>query len=61
MKLSYEQMIIGLDKLMFQGDLRSLKDAEERMETIEAYIASTGWTWQLITDYMSEESSKDSN
>jgi hypothetical protein len=56
MKLSYQQMVVGLDKLFFCANLNeSQSETIERANTIEAYIESCGYTWKDITDYMANE------
>ena len=52
MKLPYEQMVIGLDKLFFQGDLSNLQQATDRIDTIDAYLEACGWTWDDILKQM---------
>lgn len=56
-RLSYEQMIIGLDQLFFEGKLSSQIEAEERVDTIEAYIEACGWNWDSILEHTSHEES----
>ena len=55
MKLPYEQMVIGLDRLFFQGDLGSLQQANDRMETIDAYLEACGWTWDMVLEQLANE------
>lgn len=55
MKLPYEQMVIGLDKLFFQGNLSSLQQATDRIETIDAYLEACGWTWDMVLEQLANE------
>lgn len=55
MKLSYEQMVIGLDKLFFEGNLVSLQQVTDRSETIDAYLEACGWSWDQLIDHLANE------
>lgn len=60
MKLSYEQMIIELDKLFLNVPLdETRQELIERAATIEAYIEACGWSWESITNYMANEDSNE--
>lgn len=50
-KIPYEQLVIGLDKLFFGGKIENLEQAEERADTIEAYMEACGWTWDELINY----------
>lgn len=54
-RISYEQMIIGLDNLFFSNPVQSVKQATERIETIEAYLDSCGYTWDDILNHILAE------
>lgn len=54
-RISYQQMIIGLDALFFSKPLQSTEQAIERVDTIEAYLESCGYTWDDILDYILAE------
>jgi hypothetical protein len=51
-------MSIGLDRLLFGGKLENQEQAEERVETIEAYLEATGWSWDEILELSHEEVAK---
>jgi hypothetical protein len=55
-KIPFDQMIIGLDDLFFRGKpLQTIQDGIERVDTIEAYLEATGYTWDDILDHMLAE------
>lgn len=45
-KIPYDQMIIGLDKLFFSDG-----DPEEKDKIILSYLESTGYTWDDILNH----------
>lgn len=50
-RISYNQMVIGLDKLFF-----TLPDStQDQSETIEAYLEACGWDWNSVLNYMAQE------
>lgn len=56
MKLvSYQQLSVELDKMIFGGALKNSEQAEERADTIEAYLEATGWSWDEILEEMYRE------
>lgn len=54
-RLDWNQMIIGLDKLMLHGDIHNQQDAERQAALIETYLAGLGWTWDDVLKGMSDE------
>lgn len=55
-KIPINQMLIGLDDLFFRGKpLQSIQDGMEQVDTIEAYLEATGYTWDDILDHMLAE------
>lgn len=56
-RLPYDQMIIELDKLFFGGTIENMEQAEDRADTIEAYLESCGWSWDAIVEHMANETS----
>lgn len=54
-RLPYDQMVLELDKLFFGGKLENLQQAEDRAETIEAYLEACGWNWDLVLQEMGRE------
>lgn len=54
-RIPYSQMTIGLDQLLFGGKLENQQQAQERADTIEAYLEACGWTWDDILDEMVNE------
>jgi hypothetical protein len=54
-RIPYDQMITGLDALFFSKPLQSIAEAIERVEIIEAYLDSCGYTWDDILDHMLAE------
>jgi hypothetical protein len=50
-RLSYSQMVLGLDQLLFGGKLENIEQAEECAATIEAYMQACGWTWDELLNY----------
>jgi len=43
-------MSIGLDNLIFGGSINNNDQAEERLETIEAYLQGCGYTWDDVIE-----------
>jgi hypothetical protein len=65
-KITYSQLVIELDKLFFSGKISSLDQAEDRYDTIEAYLEAVGWTWddimnELINDGANKNERKSLN
>lgn len=54
-KITYEQLVIGLDKLFFGRKLENQEQAEEQADTIDAYLEACGWTWDLVLEEMCRE------
>jgi hypothetical protein len=54
-RIPYSQLVIELDKLFFGGQITNMEQAEERRETIEAYLEGCGWDWDSIIDEMCRE------
>ena len=54
-KISFEQMIIGLDDLFFGKTLQSVQEATDRADLIEAYLEVTGYSWNDIIDHLLAE------
>jgi hypothetical protein len=54
-RIPYSQLTIGLDQLFFGGKLESQEQAEERADTIEAYLEANGWSWDDVLKEMSKE------
>jgi hypothetical protein len=54
-RISYQELVIGLDKLFFGGQISNQEQAEERADTIDAYLEACGWTWDLILQEMCRE------
>lgn len=50
-RLPYHQLVLGLDKLFFGDTLNNMQQAEERIDTIDAYMESCGWTWDELINY----------
>lgn len=51
MRLSYSQLVLGLDRLYFGGDY----EAEPQALTVEAYLESNGWNWDDLLKEMAKE------
>jgi len=54
-RIPYQKLVIGLDKLIFGGQITSQEEAEERVETIDAYLEACGWDWDSILEEMYRE------
>jgi hypothetical protein len=54
-RIPYSQLVIGLDRLFFGGKITDMNQAEERAETIEAYLEGCGWDWDSILEEMCRE------
>ncbi len=56
-RLPYSQLVIELDKLFFSR-IDSDQQAEERVDTIEAFLEACGWTWDEVLEEMANEAGK---
>lgn len=54
-RISWSQLTLELDRLFFGGHIDNMQQAEERAETIEAYLEACGWTWDLVLEEMCRE------
>jgi len=54
-RIPFCQLIIELDRLFFGGQITNMEQAEERYETIEAFLEGCGWDWDSIIDEMCHE------
>lgn len=54
-RIPYQQLVLELDKLFFGGQITNRNQAEERAETIDAYLEACGWTWDLVLEEMCRE------
>jgi hypothetical protein len=55
-RLPYNQMVIGLDQLMFSNQIINQEQAEMYAEAINNYLKQCGWDWDQVINYMAEES-----
>jgi hypothetical protein len=54
-RIPYNQMVIGLDRLMFHLPIENQQQALERAATIDAYLEACGWNWDdLLNGVFSE-------
>lgn len=58
-KIPWSQLTLELDRLFFGGHIANQEQAEERAETIEAYLEACGWTWDLVLEEMCREKASD--
>lgn len=58
-RIPWAQFVLGLDRLMLGGQIATQAEAEERYDTIEAYLEACGWTWDLIIEEMCREQAPD--
>lgn len=49
MRSSYQDLLLGLDQLFFTP-LVQHETAEDRAQTIEAFLAAKSWTWDEILE-----------
>jgi type I site-specific restriction endonuclease len=54
-RIPYSQLVIGLDQLFFGGKIENMEQAEERADTIDAYLEANGWDWDSVLEEMSRE------
>ena len=54
-RMPWSQFVIGLDRLMLDGHIANMQQAEERAETIDAYLEACGWTWDLVLEEICRE------
>jgi hypothetical protein len=54
-RIPYDQMMIGLDQLLLSNQITNHEQTILYAEAIDNYLASTGWSWDLIINYMIEE------
>lgn len=50
-RVPYEQFVIGLDNLFFGTKIENMEQAEERADTIDAYMEACGWTWDDLLNH----------
>lgn len=56
LKVPYDQMVIELDKLLLGGTIQNMDQAQDRADTIEAYLEACGWSWETVVEHMANES-----
>lgn len=56
-RIPWSQLIIELDRLFLGGHIATQEEAEERYETIEAFLEAVGWTWDMVLEEMCREDS----
>lgn len=54
-RIPWSQLTLELDRLFFGGHIANMGEAEERAETIEAYLEACGWNWDLVLEEMCRE------
>lgn len=54
-RISWSQLTLELDRLFFGGHIADMDEAQERADTIEAYLEACGWTWDLVLEEMCRE------
>jgi hypothetical protein len=54
-RISYNQMVIGLDQLMFSNQITNREQAEMYAAAINEYLTQCGWDWNSVISYMAEE------
>jgi len=54
-RIPWSQLTLELDKLFLGGHIANQEQAEERAETIEAYLEACGWTWDLVLEEICNE------
>lgn len=56
MRLPYNQMVVGLDKLFFTAPPQETDaQVQERAETIEAYLEACGWSLDDLVEHLVHE------
>jgi hypothetical protein len=58
-RIPWSQLTLELDRLFFGGHIANMTEAEQRADTIEAYLEACGWTWDLVLEEMSREETSD--
>jgi len=54
-RISWSQLTLELDRLFFGGHIANQEQAEERADTIEAFLEACGWNWDLVLEEMAKE------
>jgi hypothetical protein len=54
-RIPYNQMVIGLDRLMFHLPIENQQQAEDRAATIDAYLEACGYSWDDLIGGVLEE------
>ncbi len=54
-RISWSELTLGLDRLFFGGHIANMEQAEERAETIDAYLEASGWDWDSVLEEMGRE------
>jgi hypothetical protein len=58
-RIPWSQLTLELDRLFLGGHIANMEQAEERSETIEAYLEACGWNWDLVLEEMCREETTD--
>jgi len=54
-RLPYQQMILGLDRLLLNSRITDWQSTAQHADAIDEYIEQCGWSWKDIIDYMIKE------
>jgi hypothetical protein len=54
-RIPYQQMIQGLDQLLFNFRITNQHTTEQYAEVIDEYLQDCQWSWDDIIEYMSKE------
>ncbi len=58
-RIPWSQLTLELDRLFFSGHIANMEEAEQRADTIEAYLEACGWDWDSVIEEMSREETPD--
>ncbi len=54
-RIPWSQLTLELDRLFFGGHITNMDEAQERAETIEAYLEACGWNWDAYIEELCRE------
>lgn len=54
-RIAWDEMILGLDRLLLGAGIDSYQTAEQHAAVIDAYLEASGWSWDMILQEMLNE------
>lgn len=54
-RISFDQMLKGLDQLFFNGKINNSQQAQLYADAIDSYLEQSGWDLDAVLDFMVHE------